>query len=93
MAGGKTIVAKKGYAVAGLRVGSFGTDLRWFDVIFAKVGADGLDMSDKYTTAWTGQKFGTVAMTGDNGQLVVGIYGTASPTLLTGLGLVLLPEK
>ena len=89
----KTVIAKKGYAVAGLRTAGSGTDVRWFDVIFARLGPDGLDMSDKYTTPWTGTKWLNPVVIGDNGQLVVGIYGAASPVLLTGLGLVQLPDK
>jgi hypothetical protein len=89
----KSIVAKKGYAVAGVRSAGAGYDIRWFEVIFARLGPDGLDMTDKYASQWTGTKWYTPVTMGDNGQLVVGIFGSASQTLITGLGLVQVPEK
>jgi WD40 repeat protein len=89
----KTVVAKKGYAVAGLHAGGSFYEVAWFDVIFAKLGATGLDMSDKYTTAWTGRKSWSTTTLGDNGQLVVGIFGAVNNSQAAGLGLVQLPDK
>ncbi len=89
----KTVVAKKGYAVAGLQVGGSFFEIAWFEVVFAKLGATGLDMTDKYTSQWAGAKPWGTKPRGDNGQTVVGIYGTVDGTQAAGLGLVQMPNK
>ena len=88
-----TIMAKKGYAVAGLNAGGSYYDVGWFEVVFAKLGATGLDMSDKYTSPPTGTKNWSPRTFGDNGQLVVGFFGTVNNSQLAGLGLVQMPDK
>jgi WD40 repeat protein len=88
-----TLVAKKGYAVAGIRV-SADYDIWGMQLIFAKLTEKGLDLSDKYTSDWVGSQNYTERTVGDNSnQAAIGIFGTGNRNGVTGIGLVQLPAE
>jgi hypothetical protein len=88
----QTVMAKRGYAVAGLSASIFHY---WYgmDVVFMAVDANGnLDPKDQYRSEWQGygQQYSTTQIGGD-GKTLIGIFGYGGD-YLTGIGLVQLPR-
>jgi predicted Zn finger-like uncharacterized protein len=71
---GATVQAKHGYVVSGLSVRS-ALSIDAITITFAKLGKDGLDMTDTYESKPIGGNGGRPAMIGGNGQLFVGVTG------------------
>ncbi len=69
-----TVKAKPGYVVSGLSVQT-ALSINAITITFAKLGKDGLDMSDTYESKPIGGTGGRPAMIGGNGQLFVGVTG------------------
>jgi S1-C subfamily serine protease len=69
-----TVKAKPGYVVSGLSVRT-ALSINAITITFAKLGKDGLDMSDTYESKPIGGTGGRPAMIGGNGQLFVGVTG------------------
>ena len=71
------IVAKPGYAVAGLLINS-GDAVDGFEVIFARVllSGAGLNIADSYRSKWMGGRGGSAQTLGKDGRLVVGCFGS-----------------
>jgi hypothetical protein len=92
-----SILAKKGYAVAGINAKTtLGVD--GMSVIFMALTPEGLDPSRTYTSEWIGgsPNVPKVRKLAGDGSLVVGIFGEASrnsPSGLVGLGLVTIPKE
>gem|GEM_PF-2153655 len=87
------VVAKSGYAVAGVKVnGTF--NVAGFEVIYMKIDGGILNPKTKYSSPWIGssRNEGGPNTIGDNGQPVIGIVGFADYYLF-GLGLVQLPAQ
>ncbi len=85
----KRIVAKKGYAVAGLKAKG-GLGVTGLSITFMEIGPAGLDPAKTYESPWIGTEGSldpAVDMSG-NGLPVVGIYGHGSGTTLSALGLI-----
>ena len=87
------LVARKGYAVAGAEVNNdkYVCGIR---LTFAKVKADGsLDLKDKYTSDWIGDKpTGEPTKLGNDGRRVLGIHFQMG-AIIDRLSLVLEEEK
>jgi predicted Zn finger-like uncharacterized protein len=69
-----TIKAKPGYVVSGLSVRT-SLSIDAITITFAKLGKDGLDLSDTYESKMTGGNAGRPAMIGGKGALFVGVTG------------------
>jgi hypothetical protein len=83
------IVAKPGYAVAGI-VARGGTRVDGFKVVFMRVAGPGLDPRDSYTSKWLGGSGGGDEMKiGGDGGYVLGIHGRSADDL-DCLGLVII---
>ena len=91
-----TVQAKDGYAVSGIQVtgqkdgGEF-SGVKGIRIIFMRVKGDSLSIQDKYTSPWYGEAGEDNApIGGANGKPVIGVKGTYSHKLMTGIGLVFL---
>ncbi len=89
-----TVKAKPGYVVSGISMRT-ALSIDGFTLTFAKLGADGLDLSDTYNSEPAGGNGGNPSSIGGNGALFVGATGhlgkTGSPC---SLGLVaVLPKE
>jgi hypothetical protein len=83
----KEVVAKPGYAVAGL-VAKGANRVDGFKVIFMKIAGPTLDTKDTYESEWIGGRGGgPETKLGGDGAYVIGIHGR-SATDLDGLGLI-----
>jgi S1-C subfamily serine protease len=86
------VVAKPGYAVAGLSIKA-GLGLDSMSITFMKVVDGKLDRSDSYESQRIGGPGGGgPVMVGGDGSLVFGIVGKSSEQHATGLGLLLGPQ-
>jgi hypothetical protein len=72
-----TVKARPGYVVSGLSMRT-GLALDAATVTFAKLGKDGLDLADSYTSATVGGKGGNPSTIGGKGALFVGVTGHLS---------------
>ena len=87
----QTVIAKKGYAVAGLNTRA-GLNLNGFEIVFMKKKGATFDARTAYKSQWLGDKTGggdRVLTTG--GREIVGIFGGASNELVGGMGLIAAP--
>jgi hypothetical protein len=81
------LIARPGYAVAGMRVKS-GIFVDGFEVIFMRIGDDGLVPDDTYVSDWVGGPGGAKEQKlGGDGRPVIGIYGECG-TIVPRLGLL-----
>ncbi len=92
---GRTIelLARPGYAVAGLRLVRFNSAIDTFQAMFARLGANGLEPTDTYLSDRIGLadlNFLTITV---KHNLSVGIYGVVNDGLPYALGLVQTPEN
>jgi len=73
----KEVVAKPGYAVAGIISGGAEGAARGkaFKVVFMRIAGTGLDTADTYLSAWLGEKGGGEVKLGGDGAYVIGITG------------------
>jgi hypothetical protein len=85
------VVARDGYAVAGLNVNA-GQYVHAVQIVFARVTADGkLDPADSYTSDWLGTKTDASTTPLDSrGAPIIGIHGRKA-AILDAIGLVLKP--
>jgi len=90
---GATVQAKAGYVVSGLSVRS-ALSIDAITITFAKLGKEGLDMTDTYESKPIGGNGGRPAMIGGNGQLFVGVTGhLGNDGAPSSLGLVAVTPK
>ncbi|HEX8911463.1 MAG TPA: hypothetical protein VF796_03815, partial [Humisphaera sp.] len=83
----RTDVARDGYAVGGVIVGS-GARIDGFSVVFMRRTAGGrLDPNDSYVSDWVGGKGGGERRLGGTGDPVIGVFGGAE-NWIDRLGLV-----
>jgi hypothetical protein len=83
----KKLIARPGYAVAGIRVKS-GIFVDGLEVIFMRIGDNGLVADDNYVSDWVGGPGGANEHTlGGDGRPIIGIYGECG-TIVPRLGLI-----
>jgi hypothetical protein len=96
----KAIVAKKGYAVAGVR--NDGDVRDGFELVFARIGPKKLDLADTYLSEWIGkpeQERWARTTYIKTGEPIIGIFGSThttregSITSVQRLGLIALPPE
>jgi len=82
--GGDEIVllAKPGYAVGTVRARA-GLVLNAVQLVFMRVGRNGLDPADSYEADWVGAEGGSPGETGGDGKLVVGMHGCYKKDLVS----------
>jgi S1-C subfamily serine protease len=88
-----TVKAKPGYVVSGMSMRT-ALAIDGFTLTFAKLGANGLDLSDTYKSEQVGGNGGGPSSIGGNGALFVGATGHLNNGSPCSLGLVaLLPKE
>jgi predicted Zn finger-like uncharacterized protein len=88
-----TFKAKAGYVVGGMKVGS-SINLDGFSLTFTRLGNDGLDLKDSYTSEWAGGSGQRQATIGGQGALFVGITGHLNHERIPcALGLIAVTPK
>ena len=85
----KHIVAKKGFAVSGIKAKG-GLGVTGMSITFMEIGPTGLNTANSYESPWIGVE-GSIDRETDltgNGLPVVGVYGHGSGTIISALGLI-----
>ena len=84
-----SVVAKKGYAIGALEIGTQNGYLKGVTVRFYRLGEDGLDLADSYDSPLIGVT-GTdgLSVVETRGRPATGIHGLWNPGQITSLGLV-----
>lgn len=82
------VKAKEGYAVGAITAKGLAL-VDGFSITYMKVGKNGLDTKDTYTSEWVGGKGGMAETTlGGDGRTIVGIVGRENDRVCTSMGLV-----